>query len=241
MSLISRPLPRFIKDLWQTVEPLTKMGVPMIINDLFPLLIQRLLQSSRAASVSSFQESSDEFARVLQGWLASSLPANASVPSEGGAGLLWSMPLSTLLEMVIRQSLESREEGSPGLVGGWVRFPTTWPVQGRLTQDFHSAHRGIDIGVPVGTPIRTTLSGRVVYAGWNAQGYGNLVIVENGPWRTYYAHLSEIPVNVGQWVQAGEVIGLSGNTGNSTGPHLHYEVRRNGVPVHPDELPSLQS
>lgn len=213
----------------------------MTINDLFPLLIQRLLQSAGAASAPSFRESGGEFARVLQGWLASSLFTTTSMPSEGSTGLLWPMPLSTLLEMVIRQSLEGRtEEESPGFVGGQAGSPATWPVQGRLTQDFHSAHRGIDIGVPVGTPIRTTLSGRVVYAGWNAQGYGNLVIVENGPWRTYYAHLSEIPVNVGQWVQAGEVIGFSGNTGNSTGPHLHYEVRRSGVPVHPDELPSLQ-
>ena len=79
----------------------------------------------------------------------------------------------------------------------------------------------------------------MVYAGWNNQGYGNLVIVENGPYKTYYAHLSEIPVQVGQTVQAGQVIAYSGNTGNSTGPHLHYEVRVNGQRVDPS--PYLQS
>lgn len=111
--------------------------------------------------------------------------------------------------------------------------PQGLPVEGRFTQYFHPGHNGVDIAIVTGTPIQTTIDGNVVYAGWNNQGYGNLVIVENGPYRTYYAHLSEIPVEVGQTVHAGEVIGLSGSTGNSTGPHLHYEVRYNGQPVDP--------
>ncbi|GAP07931.1 membrane proteins related to metalloendopeptidases [Anaerolinea thermolimosa] len=65
------------------------------------------------------------------------------------------------------------------------------------------------------------------------QGYGNLVIVENGPYRTYYAHLSEIPVRMGEHVSRGDVVGLSGNTGNSTGPHLHYEIRYEMKPLDP--------
>jgi murein DD-endopeptidase MepM/ murein hydrolase activator NlpD len=77
------------------------------------------------------------------------------------------------------------------------------------------------------------MDGRVILAGWNNQGYGNLVIVENGEYRTYYAHLSSIPVSVGDEVKAGTVIGLSGSTGNSTGPHLHYEIRKNKVPTDP--------
>lgn len=241
MPLISRSGLRFIKDLWQVGDPLTKMGMPMIINDFFPLLIQRLLQSAGAVSALSSREEGNEFAQVLQGWLASSLSTLPSVSGQS-VGFQSLVPWSTLLEMVIRQNMSRGvEEEAPAFTDGGVPWSTARPVQGRLTQDFHPGHRGIDIGVPVGTPVRTTLSGQVVYAGWNTQGYGNLVIVENGPWRTYYAHLSEIPVQVGQWVQAGDVIGLSGNTGNSTGPHLHYEVRRNGVPVHPDELHVLQS
>ncbi|MEN4010652.1 MAG: M23 family metallopeptidase [Bellilinea sp.] len=116
--------------------------------------------------------------------------------------------------------------------------PTPWglPVSGRLTQKFHASHNGLDFGIPVGTPVRTTMDGQVVYAGWNHQGYGNLVIVENGAYRTYYAHLSSIPVSVGQQVTAGTVIGLSGNTGNSTGPHLHYEIRVNRQAIDPTEL-----
>jgi murein DD-endopeptidase MepM/ murein hydrolase activator NlpD len=107
------------------------------------------------------------------------------------------------------------------------------PVHGPLTQNFHPGHNGLDFGVVVGTPAKATMSGKVVYAGWNNEGYGNLVIVENGPYKTYFGHLSEIPVQVGQSIAAGQTIGLTGNTGHSTGPHLHYEVRENGKPIDP--------
>ena len=122
---------------------------------------------------------------------------------------------------------------SPAEDQGSKPVPSGRPVTGRLTQQYHAGHNGLDIGIPVGTPIQTTMDGTVVHAGWNNQGYGNLVIVENGEYRTYYAHLSSIPVSVGDPVKAGTTIGLSGNTGNSTGPHLHYEIRRNKVPVNP--------
>ena len=115
-------------------------------------------------------------------------------------------------------------------------MPSGRPAGGVLTQDFHPGHNGLDFGIPVGTGIKSTMDGQVVYAGWNDQGYGNLVIIQNGDYKTYYAHLSSIPVSVGDSVTAGSVIGLSGNTGNSTGPHLHYEVRKNNVPIDPTEI-----
>lgn len=111
--------------------------------------------------------------------------------------------------------------------------PTGKPVDGVLTQSFHTGHTGLDFGIPLGTPVKSTMNGKVVYAGWNNEGYGNLVIVQNGAYKTYYAHLSSIPVQVGQQVQAGSVIGISGSTGNSTGPHVHYEIRLNGQPIDP--------
>lgn len=107
------------------------------------------------------------------------------------------------------------------------------PVNGVLTQSSHEGHVALDFGVPVGTNVKSTLEGKVTYAGWNNEGYGNLVIVENGAYKTFYAHLSSIPVKVGQVVNEGDVIGLTGNTGNSTGPHLHYEIRKNGVAINP--------
>jgi murein DD-endopeptidase MepM/ murein hydrolase activator NlpD len=114
--------------------------------------------------------------------------------------------------------------------------PAGMPVQGRISQYSHAGHVALDIAVPVGTKIKSTMAGRVVFAGWNTQGYGNLVIIENGPWRTYYAHLSKIPVKTGEQVKAGELIGISGNTGNSTGPHLHYEIRKYGRLLDPTKF-----
>lgn len=114
--------------------------------------------------------------------------------------------------------------------------PSGRPVGGVLTQGYTSSHNGLDFGIPIGTNVHSSMDGTVIYAGWNNQGYGNLVIVENGAYKTYYAHLSEIPVSVGESVRAGDVIGLSGNTGNSTGPHLHYEIRKNGVNIDPTNI-----
>jgi len=111
--------------------------------------------------------------------------------------------------------------------------PIGRPVGGVITQGFSSKHIGIDFGVPIGTNVKSTMSGQVIHAGWNTEGYGNLVIVQNGPYRTYYGHLSSIPVKVGDTVNAGQVIGLSGSTGNSTGPHVHYEVRLDTKPIDP--------
>jgi murein DD-endopeptidase MepM/ murein hydrolase activator NlpD len=144
--------------------------------------------------------------------------------------------LAPLLMGLIEHLLGQEEGQEVGEVASEAVIPSGMPITGRLTQNFHSGHLGLDFGAPVGTPVRATMGGKVVYAGWNNEGYGNLVIVENGAYRTYYAHLSNIPVSVGQHVQPGTVIGLSGNTGNSTGPHLHYEVRVNGQGVDPRRL-----
>jgi murein DD-endopeptidase MepM/ murein hydrolase activator NlpD len=122
----------------------------------------------------------------------------------------------------------------PGVIGSSSHaVPYGEPVHGPLTQTFHPGHIGLDIGVVTGTPIKSTMDGKVIFAGWNTIGYGNLVIVQNGDYQTYYAHQSKIQVNVGQTVQAGNVLGLSGSTGNSTGPHLHYEIRYKGTPIDP--------
>ncbi len=120
--------------------------------------------------------------------------------------------------------------------GGDPALPHGQPVNGPVTQNSHPGHVAIDFGVPLGTPVHATMSGKVIYSGWNDQGYGNLVIVENGAYRTYYAHLSELPAQVGQDVAAGGVIGLSGSTGNSTGPHVHYEIRQNGEQIDPTAM-----
>jgi murein DD-endopeptidase MepM/ murein hydrolase activator NlpD len=123
------------------------------------------------------------------------------------------------------------EENTTDLINNSI--PQGNPVNGVLTQTSHEGHVALDFGVPVGSNVKTTMDGKVTYAGWNNEGYGNLVIVDNGTYKTYYAHLSSIPVKVGQIVNKGEIVGISGNSGNSTGPHLHYEIRKNGVAINP--------
>ena len=112
-----------------------------------------------------------------------------------------------------------------------------WPVNGAFTSPFGyrwgRLHAGIDIAVPEGTPLRAAAAGTVQIAGWTG-GYGNYTCIQHsGAMSTCYGHQSSIAVSVGSRVSQGQVIGYSGNTGNSTGPHLHFEVRINGVPQDP--------
>jgi murein DD-endopeptidase MepM/ murein hydrolase activator NlpD len=118
-----------------------------------------------------------------------------------------------------------------------------WPVKGPITSPFgwrinpvthqHSGHTGIDIGVPYGTPIAAADGGTVIFAGWNV-AYGNMTVIDHGgDFSTMYAHQSKQLVRVGDHVTQGEIIGYIGTTGWSTGPHLHFEIRVNGIPVNP--------
>ena len=105
----------------------------------------------------------------------------------------------------------------------------------RIDPVYHTLkmHEGMDFTAPTGTEIFVTGNGVVTFAGWQ-QGYGNLVKVDHGfGYETRYAHLSRYKVKVGQKVTRGDVIAFVGNTGKSTGPHLHYEVRYKGEPQNP--------
>lgn len=113
----------------------------------------------------------------------------------------------------------------------------SWPVQGPISSPFGPRwgrmHQGLDIAVVTGTPVRAAASGRVTFSGDNG-GYGLLVIIDHGNGvETRYAHNSQLLVKVGDRVQRGQVIARSGNTGNSTGPHVHFEIRQYGQAVDP--------
>lgn len=98
----------------------------------------------------------------------------------------------------------------------------------------NKAHKGIDIAEDLGKDVSASLDGKVIRAGYNSAGYGNLVIIEHdNNMKTYYAHLNKIYVAPGDIVKKGNVIGVVGSTGNSTGPHLHFELRVNEIPVDP--------
>ena len=106
------------------------------------------------------------------------------------------------------------------------------PVSGTITSRFgrrsSGMHTGLDIAASAGTPIKAASAGTVIQAGYKGS-YGNLVVVAHtDSIQTYYAHCSRLYVNVGETVNQGEVIAAVGSTGNSTGPHLHLEIRVNG-------------
>lgn len=114
------------------------------------------------------------------------------------------------------------------------------PISGTITSRFGSrssvrvgAHTGLDIAAPKGTSIKAAASGTVIHAGWKGS-LGNLVIISHGNGvQTYYGHCSQILVSAGQKVSQGDIIAKVGSTGNSTGPHLHLEVRVDGVALNP--------
>jgi murein DD-endopeptidase MepM/ murein hydrolase activator NlpD len=114
-----------------------------------------------------------------------------------------------------------------------VRF--LWPTHGVLTQGFFDYHPGIDIANDVGTPEVAADAGKVVFAGWGA--YGIYVEIDHGNgFHTVYAHMSAVLVKTGQVVAQGQELGLMGATGRASGPHLHFEIRYQGVPQNPIDL-----
>ncbi|EPR42444.1 Peptidase M23 [Desulfovibrio sp. X2] len=121
--------------------------------------------------------------------------------------------------------------------------PSIWPVEGWITSPFgyrtspftgtREFHKGLDISCPMGSPIYAPAKGKVAFAGRDS-GYGLSITLEHGAGlSTKYGHLHRLAIKPGQTVSRGELIGYAGTSGRSTGPHLHYEVRLNGVPVNP--------
>lgn len=144
---------------------------------------------------------------------------------------------------------------SPPLEAAGPEMRLSWPMgQPMITSKFGKRvdpiiegdvsrfHAGIDLGGSTGDPVLAAASGRVTYSGW-LEGRGNTVVVQHGNgFVTVYAHLSELLVEVGARVAPSTPVGLVGSTGRATGPHLHFEVRRRGVPVDPEPLlPALAS
>jgi murein DD-endopeptidase MepM/ murein hydrolase activator NlpD len=111
-----------------------------------------------------------------------------------------------------------------------------------VTKKPRKHHDGIDLAAPTGATIRSIATGHVIFAD-RFGGYGNLVVIKHSDGLTsHYGHCNETSVRVGQKVLAGDVIATVGSTGLSTGPHLHFEIRRNGEPQHPERfLPGLAS
>lgn len=115
----------------------------------------------------------------------------------------------------------------------------SWPlsqinISSRFGRRWGRQHAGIDIAAPSGTPVKAARSGRVIYAGQRISGYGKMIVIRHSPnFATVYAHLSRMGVRVGDQVSRGQLIGKVGNTGRSTNPHLHFEIRHRRRAIDP--------
>ena len=167
--------------------------------------------------------------------IASNLAFIPSAIVSGGFNYLKTKPY----EYIKKLFSESGGGGKPAF--GW---PMTSPFGYRIhpITGRRKLHGGVDFGAPMGSPVPSTTGGTVSFAssGWNG-GFGNLVKVRQGIWEMFYAHLSKILVRAGQSVKKGDILGLVGSTGASTGPHLHYETRKNGVRVNPMALKGFKT
>ncbi len=122
------------------------------------------------------------------------------------------------------------QEGPVG--SGKFIWPTVY--QAVSGGKFEEKHPGIDLSAPEGSAVYAADAGLVIFAGWSELGYGNVIVIDHGNgYKTLYAHLSQVSKYCGAKVQSGQLIGLAGNTGNSTGGHLHFEVRVPGGYLNP--------
>lgn len=169
------------------------------------------------------------------------------IPREPHAAMIRELEedISTLHLLAAKQeqSFQELTEAIEHRRAKWASTPSIWPVKGWVTSGFGrrmspftgepAMHRGIDISVPDNTPFVAPANGVVRFAGWDG-GLGNTIKIDHGyGYETVYGHLNKILVRPGQRVKRGEIIGLVGSTGLSTGPHLHYQVHVNLVPTNP--------
>lgn len=179
----------------------------------------------------------------LGGATADTVPASGTylfIPGGKGEDISWSpgVTVDNSGDSARQGFVTSFAPGDPGSCGniqnpgggaGWVN-----PLpNGSYVRGFSSVHSGIDRAAPPGTPVRAANSGAVIFAGWSSWGYGNAIVLVHGPFLTVYGHLSSIAVRCGQLIPAGSVIGGVGSTGQSSGPHLHFEIRYGQSPQDP--------
>jgi murein DD-endopeptidase MepM/ murein hydrolase activator NlpD len=162
---------------------------------------------------------------VIPGGQAEQISWNPTVEREGGD---------------VNQSGGSFVSFAPGEAGSCGRVSNVggsfWssPIDSySFVRGFTSWHTGVDLSASVGAPVKAANGGVVIFAGWNSWGYGNTIVLSHGPFTTLYGHLSSINVGCGQIVSAGQLIGGVGSTGNSSGPHLHFEIRYLDQPQNP--------
>lgn len=165
--------------------------------------------------------------------LGVSKPDNSNLVGKiarGGFNKVKDSAVNYVKDMFAKSEAEGGNVQAPNFGGRFRRTSGFGPRWGRL-------HGGVDYAAPIGTPIPSQSNGVVSFAanGWNG-GFGNLVKVKQGIYEHFYAHMSRIMTRAGQRVSKGSILGLVGSTGDSTGPHVHYELRKNGVRLNPGNV-----
>jgi murein DD-endopeptidase MepM/ murein hydrolase activator NlpD len=174
----------------------------------------------------------------LRGSTPDTIPVSGTkivVPGGVGEQITWQVAVEVEESTGYVRAFALGMAGSCGQVtaSGGESWATPLPGGYTFTQGFSLWHSGVDLSVPIGTPVYAANGGPVLFSGWNSWGYGNTVVIGHGPYSTLYGHLDRTAVGCGQYVHTGAIIGYSGSTGNSSGPHLHFEIRYQDTPADP--------
>lgn len=197
--------------------------------------MRRLMPTMR-----SFVVHSGQWAATVAGWCAVGVLAMAAAPQALVASAAPEQAPADAVPSAPPVRAVAEPAGDPVRIVRFIRPVANYAINSRfgsrhLAGEAHArAHQGVDIAAPTGTPVLATAEGVVVASGYDAGGYGNYVEVRhaNGV-RSFYGHLSRIEVRSGETVEVGERIGRVGSTGYSTGPHLHFEIRRGDARLNP--------
>ncbi len=226
----------------------TTLRIPPIDGILYkPTADETIEQIANKFKVSPYAIIDSEYNRLTAARPETMIPANElEIMIPGGVtkkvAIYWKPTVSTRAGGGVRGTGTVRFGGGPGSCGyvsnGGGDGSLGRPLNAYTVQrGFSSYHSGIDLAIGTGTPVFAAGAGTVIFAGWSEWGYGNAIVIAHTPglW-TLYGHLSRINVSCGQFVERGAGIGAVGSTGNSTGPHLHFETRVNGEPVDPRSI-----
>ena len=253
--LVSLTAPRWILTLVMIVGCLTLTGLSALVADWGRLRASRVDQAMFEHRLAAERQTNAQLRAALDmiGQSVATWPAlHARILSTFGQP---APPLPTVAAAAIEPgqiaAIVRQATGMLGRIAGVMtklngvlaQLPTTWPVRAAINSEFGPRpspwtgetefHRGIDIATAEGQPVRAPAPGAIAFAG--IQGtYGLSVVVDHGAdVHTLYGHLSRVAVRRGERVERGQLLGQSGNTGRSTGPHLHYEITIAGRPVNP--------
>lgn len=220
-----------------------QIGQELTLNSVQPLLSVRMTKEITVEESIAYSTQTEETSSLLRGEKEVKVAGQEgkklvtyNITESNGVTLekdvLNEVVLQEPVTQVVSQGTSTLAVASRGSTG-----PLSWPKTGKINSPYGSRsrgfHTGIDISAKTGDPIKAAAGGKVVTAGWTGS-YGYCVVIDhNNGLKTRYAHLSKVQCSIGQTVERGEVVGLAGSTGNSTGPHLHFEVIVNGETKNP--------